>query len=135
MNRNDVDWAGYFPAVVTPFTETGELDTDTLYALIDQYAERGMHGVVINGTCGEWFSQSEDERHAVAETTVAAAAGRMRVLVGCTSNRSEQVQRLAKHAMGAGADGVLVSAPPTSSCSPTRSSPGTRRSAISSRRL
>jgi len=112
MNRDDVDWAGYFPAVVTPFTEEGALDTDTLHALIAQYAERGMHGVVVNGTCGEWFSQSDDERRAVAETAVAAADGRMRVLVGCTSNRAENVQALASHALGAGADGVLASPPP-----------------------
>jgi len=112
MNRDDVDWAGYFPAVVTPFTEQGDLDTDTLHALIEQYAERGMHGVVVNGTCGEWFSQTGAERRAVAETAVAAAAGRLRVLVGCTSNRAEEVQGLAAHAMATGADGVLASPPP-----------------------
>lgn len=112
MDRNDVDWAGYFPAVVTPFTESGDLDTDTLHALIEQYADRGMHGVVVNGTCGEWFSQSVDERKAVAETAVAAAAGRMRVLIGCTSNTAANVEVLASHALGAGADGVLASPPP-----------------------
>jgi dihydrodipicolinate synthase/N-acetylneuraminate lyase len=112
MDRNDVDWAGYFPAVVTPFTESGDLDTDTLHAIIEQYAERGMHGVVVNGTCGEWFSQTVDERRAVAETAVAAAAGRMRVLVGCTSNTAEHVHDLASHALRAGADGVLASPPP-----------------------
>jgi 4-hydroxy-tetrahydrodipicolinate synthase len=112
MNRDDVDWAGYFPAVVTPFTENGELDTATLHALIEQYAERGMHGLVVNGTCGEWFSQTVDERKVVAETAVAASAGRMRVLIGCTSNRAENVRELAAHAMGAGADGVLASPPP-----------------------
>jgi 4-hydroxy-tetrahydrodipicolinate synthase len=112
MDRNDVDWAGYFPAVVTPFTESGELDTDTLHALITQYAERGMHGVVVNGTCGEWFSQSVDERRAVAETAVAAAAGRVRVLVGCTSNTAANVEELASHALRTGADGVLASPPP-----------------------
>ncbi len=46
MNRDDVDWQGYFPAVVTPFTETGELDLDTLEALVEHYAGRGhaRHG-------------------------------------------------------------------------------------------
>ncbi|MBX3099383.1 MAG: dihydrodipicolinate synthase family protein [Salinibacterium sp.] len=112
MNRNDVDWAGYFPAVVTPFTESGELDTETLGALIEHYVDEGMHGVAVNGTCGEWFSQSESERMEVAEAAVGAAAGRLRVLVGCTSNRAENVQRLAAHAIGAGADGVLASPPP-----------------------
>lgn len=112
MNRDDVDWAGYFPAVVTPFTEAGDLDLSTLHALIEQYADRGMHGVVVNGTCGEWFSQSEDERRQVAETAVAAAGGRLRVLVGCTSNTAANVLTLGRHAIDAGVDGVLVSPPP-----------------------
>lgn len=112
MNRDDVDWQGYFPAVVTPFTSSGALDLETLQALIDHYAEQGMHGMVINGTCGEWFSQSRDERRAVAETAVSAAAGRMRVLVGCTDYTADEVVQLARHALGVGADGVLASPPP-----------------------
>ncbi len=112
MNRDDVDWAGYLPAVVTPFTESGELDTATLHDLIEQYVDRGMHGLVVNGTCGEWFSQSVPERMAVAETAVAAAAGKIPVLIGCTSNRAENVHELATHAMAAGAAGVLASPPP-----------------------
>jgi 4-hydroxy-tetrahydrodipicolinate synthase len=71
-----------------------------------------MHGVVVNGTCGEWFSQSVDERKAVAETAIAAAGGRLRVLIGCTSNLPANVGDLAKHALAAGADGVLASPPP-----------------------
>lgn len=112
MNRDDVDWAGYLPAVVTPFTESGELDLDTLAALIDQYAERGMHGAVVNGTCGEWFSQSVEERKAVAETAISAAKGRMPILIGCTSNLVSGVVELAEHALRAGAAGVMASAPP-----------------------
>jgi dihydrodipicolinate synthase/N-acetylneuraminate lyase len=112
MNREDVDWQGYFPAVVTPFTEAGALDLDTLAALVEHYASVGMHGMVINGTCGEWFSQHPDERKAVAETAVSTAAGRMRVLIGCTDYRADDIVGLAKHALAAGADGVLASPPP-----------------------
>jgi dihydrodipicolinate synthase/N-acetylneuraminate lyase len=112
MNRDDVDWQGYFPAVVTPFTADGALDLDTMSALVEHYATEGMHGMVINGTCGEWFSQDRDERKAVAETVVSTAAGRMKVLIGCTAQRADQVIELAKHALGAGADGVLASPPP-----------------------
>jgi len=112
MNRDDIKWQGYFPAVVTPFTETGALDLDTLRALVEHYAAQGMHGMVINGTCGEWFSQNRNERKAVAETAVAAAAGRMTVLVGCTDYTADLTVELARHALGAGADGVLASPPP-----------------------
>ncbi|MBN9608395.1 MAG: hypothetical protein BGO26_19825 [Actinobacteria bacterium 69-20] len=112
MDRNDVSWQGYFAAVVTPFTQDGTLDLDTLKDLIEYYAAAGLHGVVINGTCGEWFVQDRDERKAVAETAIGAAAGRMTVLVGCTDYRADQVVDLARHALGAGADGVLASPPP-----------------------
>jgi dihydrodipicolinate synthase/N-acetylneuraminate lyase len=112
MNRDDVDWKGYFPAFVTPFTEDGALDLDTLARLVDHYVAEGMHGIVVNGTCGEWFSQTTDERRAVAEAAVAQAAGRLTVLVGCTDYTAAQTADLAHHALAAGADGVLASPPP-----------------------
>ena len=112
MNRNDVDWKGYFPAFVTPFTEDGALDLDTLAALVEHYVAEGMHGIVVNGTCGEWFSQTDDERRAVAEAASAQAAGRLRVIVGCTAYTAAQSADLSRHALGAGADGVLISPPP-----------------------
>lgn len=112
MDRNDVDWKGYFPAVVTPFTERGELDLDTLTDLVEFYVGEGMHGMVINGTCGEWFVQDRHERKAVAEAAIGAARGRLTVLVGCTDYRADQVVDLARHALAAGADGVLASPPP-----------------------
>jgi dihydrodipicolinate synthase/N-acetylneuraminate lyase len=112
MNRNDVDWQGYFPAFVTPFTESGDLDLDTLRALVDHYVAEGMHGIVVNGTCGEWFSQTTEERHIVAEAAIAQAAGRLRVLVGCTAYTANQTAEFARRALAAGADGVLVSPPP-----------------------
>ena len=112
MNRDDVDWRGYFPAFVTPFTESGELDLDTLRALVDHYAAEGMHGIVVNGTCGEWFSQSAEERRMVAEAAVSQAAGRLWVLVGCTAYTAKETAEFARHALAAGADGVLASPPP-----------------------
>ena len=36
-----------------------------------------MHGVFINGTTGEWFSQTPDERRLVAETAIDQVAGRV----------------------------------------------------------
>jgi dihydrodipicolinate synthase/N-acetylneuraminate lyase len=112
MNRDDVDWKGYYPAFVTPFTESGELDLGTLRELVEHYVAEGMHGIVVNGTCGEWFSQEPVERRAVAEAAVTQAAGRLRVLVGCTSYTAPQIIDFARHALGAGADGVLASPPP-----------------------
>ena len=36
------------------------------------YVGKGVHGVLINGTTGEWFSQTTEERRLVAETAIDA---------------------------------------------------------------
>ena len=67
MNRDDVNWRGYWPASPTPFTVEGAYDAEAHRALLDWYVGEGMHGVFINGTTGEWFSQTADERRLVAD--------------------------------------------------------------------
>ncbi|HEY0533688.1 MAG TPA: dihydrodipicolinate synthase family protein [Actinoplanes sp.] len=112
MNRDDVDWRGYLPSFITPFFADGALDLDTARALVEFYVGQGMHGIAVNGTVGEWFSQSVRERRAMAEATLDQARGRFTVLIGCTSYTADQVIDLAGHAFAHGADGVLVSPPP-----------------------
>jgi 4-hydroxy-tetrahydrodipicolinate synthase len=112
MNRDSVDWRGYWAAVPTPFNEDGSLALDLLRELLEFYVAEGLHGVVVNGTTGEWFSQSADERRLVAETAIAAIDGRIPVVIGCTSYTADQVVEFARHAMDAGASGFTSTAPP-----------------------
>ena len=119
MNRYDVDWKGYWPSCPTPYTKGGErVDLDALRALLEQYVRCGFHGVLVNGTVGEWFSQTEGERRAVAETAVDQVDHRMTVVVGCTAYTAKEVVEYGHHAMSCGADGVEASAPPYSKPSP-----------------
>ncbi len=116
MDRNDVDWKGYWPSCPTPFTAGGgeRVDHEALAALLELYVSCGFHGTLVNGTVGEWFSQSDDERRAVAETAIGTVAGRMTVVIGCTAYTAAQAAAFGRHALAAGADGVEVSAPPYS---------------------
>ncbi len=115
MDRDNVDWKGYWPSCPTPFKRGDEsVDLDALRALLEFYVGCGFHGVLINGTVGEWFSQSERERLAVAETAIDQVAGRMTVVIGCTAYTADEVAGYGRHAMAAGADGVEASAPPYS---------------------
>jgi dihydrodipicolinate synthase/N-acetylneuraminate lyase len=112
MDRNDVSWGGYWAACPTPYGAHGELELDLLRALLDYYAGEGLHGVLINGTTGEWFSQTDAERRQVAQTAIEQVAGRMTVVVGCTAYTARAVAELAEHAMVAGADGFASTPPP-----------------------
>ncbi|NUS93163.1 MAG: dihydrodipicolinate synthase family protein [Nocardia sp.] len=118
MNRDDVSWSGYWPAAPTPFTDSGALDTDALASLMELYAGFGVHGVLVNGSTGEWFSQTDGERRTVAEAAVDAVAGRFPVVIGVTAYTARQSSALAVHAAAAGADGVLATPPPYVHTSP-----------------
>ncbi|WP_063036914.1 dihydrodipicolinate synthase family protein [Nocardia grenadensis] len=118
MNRDDVSWSGYWPAAPTPFTASGELDTEALAALMDLYAGMGVSGVLVNGSTGEWFSQTGEERRTVAEVAVEAVAGRFPVVIGISAYTARQSSALAVHAASAGADGVLATPPPYVHTSP-----------------
>jgi len=112
MNRDDIDWRGYWAAVPTPFNEDGSLALDLLRELLDFYIDGGLHGVLVNGTTGEWFSQSADERCLVAETAIDQVAGRVPIVIGATSYTADEVIGFARHAMDAGADGFASTPPP-----------------------
>jgi dihydrodipicolinate synthase/N-acetylneuraminate lyase len=112
MNRDDVNWRGYWPASPTPFTADGAYDAEAHRALLDWYVGEGMHGVFINGTTGEWFSQDATERRRVAENAIDAVGGRIPVLIGVTAYTAREAAELGRHALAAGADGIGSTAPP-----------------------
>ncbi|MER7368153.1 dihydrodipicolinate synthase family protein [Nonomuraea wenchangensis] len=112
MDRDDVTWHGYWPAAPTPFTADGLLDEEAWRALLRLYAEQGVHGVLVNGSTGEWFSQSADERRRVVEIAVDEVAGRFPVIAGVTAYTPDEAIALARHAAEAGADGLLATPPP-----------------------
>ena len=112
MNRDDVTWRGYWPASPTPFAPDGSYDAGAHRALIDWYVGEGMHGVFVNGTTGEWFSQTADERRLVAETAIDQVAGRVPVVVGCAAYTAREAAEVGRDAIAAGAAGVESTPPP-----------------------
>src|SRR5215472_9927311 len=90
--------AGALAASVTPLAADGAaIDEDAFGSLVDFLAGAGLDGLLAMGTTGEGILLSVDERRRAAELFVAAAAGRLRVVV---------------HAGTAGAAGVAVIGPP-----------------------
>jgi hypothetical protein len=64
-------------AMTTHFKEDLSLDLDAIRRLTEYYVECGVSTVISDGSTGEFFSLTEDERRQVIKTVVDAAAGRM----------------------------------------------------------
>lgn len=101
---------GSLPALVTPF-KNGDVDFDTLKALVDWQIDEGSNGLVPVGTTGESPTLSHAEHEAVVEAVVKTAAGRVPVIAGAGSNNTAESISLVAHAKSVGADAALVVTP------------------------
>jgi 4-hydroxy-tetrahydrodipicolinate synthase len=112
VDRNDVNWKGYWTAPVTPFTADGAVNETGLVGVVRHAVDAGVHGILVNGSTGEWFSQGDQERRRIAEIVVSEVAGAVPVVVGVTCTRPGEAAELARHAENAGASAVMASPPP-----------------------
>lgn len=102
---------GVCTIALTPFTEEGDLDEESIESLSDFYVDSGVHGITVLGIMGEAHKLSDAERQAVTERYVTAAGGRVPVVVGCSAIATKVVVERAREAEAAGAAAVMVAPP------------------------
>ncbi|MGF7151859.1 4-hydroxy-tetrahydrodipicolinate synthase [Sphingomonas zeicaulis] len=110
--RNRVGWRGYFSSVTTPFDTHLDLDFQALGDLLEWQHAQGMHGLIIAGTAGEWFSLDVAERHALFDAAGSQMASRLPLIAGCSAHTPEEVIVHIEKAYVAGFAGALVTPPP-----------------------
>ncbi|HXD86325.1 MAG TPA: 4-hydroxy-tetrahydrodipicolinate synthase [Urbifossiella sp.] len=102
---------GIIPPVVTPMTAEQELDLPGLKKHIDFMLTRGVHGIFVLGTTGEFYALDEREKQAVTAAAVEHCRGRSPVYVGSGAETTRETVRLTRMAEKEGADGVSVITP------------------------
>jgi len=103
---------GMLVALVTPFTpDASEVDYEALTTHINNLIEAGVHGLVPNGSTGEFTALTFDERLAVVEACVKAADGRVPVIAGTGALTTKETLEYSKHAAEVGAAGVMIVPP------------------------
>ena len=95
----------------TPFLADGSVDLDGIRRSVDAVVQAGVAGMLILAVAAETASLTLTEKRLVAQTFLAHAAGRVPVIVGCSS--AEQADRVALAAMARefGAQIMLCQAP------------------------
>jgi 4-hydroxy-tetrahydrodipicolinate synthase len=98
-------------ALVTPFDEAG-VSEPVLRNLVRFHLEEGTAGLVVCGSTGEAATMVPEEQRTAVEVVVDEVARQVPVVAGCGGSDTAAVARLAREARLAGADAVLLSAPP-----------------------
>ncbi len=104
------DAKGVFVISVTPFTEKGEIDFDSLDRVVDFYFDKGADGLTILGMMGEAPKLTQAESRAVAERVI-KRAGDKPVVVGVSAPGLAAIGELGKAVMDMGAAGCMVTTP------------------------
>ncbi len=92
---------GVWPVMITPFTEDNSIDFASLERLVDWYIENGSAGLFADCQSSEIFFLSTEEKVAVAECVVKAAAGKVPVIASGNTSDSlddqvEEMNRIAQ---------------------------------------
>jgi dihydrodipicolinate synthase/N-acetylneuraminate lyase len=105
-------WRGIFSILITPFTETLELDEVGLRRQVDFCLDAGAAGVVGPANASEWATLSDDERRRWIRIVVEQTAGRIPVVAAVTSGHARAAAELARYAEQVGADAIMAMPPP-----------------------
>ncbi len=103
---------GLIDAPFTPFYENGEVNYEPIPAYAAMLKKNGLQGVFINGSSGEGYMLTDEERMALAEAWIKAAPEGFKVIVHVGSCCVKSSRKLAKHAAEIGAWGIGAMAPP-----------------------
>ena len=103
---------GSWPALVTPFNDSGEVNYEMLRCLVGFHAENHSTGVLLMGSTGEAIMLTPDERKKIIDSVIDEANGKIPVMVGVAAMTTKQTIENAKYAKAAGADAGLIVQPP-----------------------
>lgn len=104
-------WHGVLTATALPYTADGAVDFDAYADHVAWQAASGCHGVVPNGSLGEYQVLTADERRKVVEVAVAASPTGFTVMPGVAAYGALEARIWAEQAAEAGAQCVMLLPP------------------------
>ena len=102
------DAKGVYVIAVTPFSDSGEIDWNSVDGMVDFYEEKGATGLTILGQLGEAPKLTAEESRSIARRVIERTAGRLPIVVGVTAPGLAPLRELADSVMQMGAAGVMV---------------------------
>jgi 2-keto-3-deoxy-L-arabinonate dehydratase len=102
---------GVFPAVITTFNETGDLDLASQVSVVNHLLQEGAHGLALFGNAGEGYTLVDNEWSTLVELVLKEVNGRVPVVVSTGQTGTIAAVNLSKRAEDAGVTAVVVLPP------------------------
>ncbi|NNL80997.1 MAG: 4-hydroxy-tetrahydrodipicolinate synthase [Flavobacteriaceae bacterium] len=84
-------------ALVTPFTQNGEVDHEALAGIVEFNIQGGVDYLVISGTTGESVTINKEEKNAIIQTVIDSNKGRKPLVIGIGGNNTAAIIDELKH--------------------------------------
>ncbi|BCB32506.1 4-hydroxy-tetrahydrodipicolinate synthase [Corynebacterium glutamicum] len=98
-------------AMVTPFTESGDIDIAAGREVAAYLVDKGLDSLVLAGTTGESPTTTAAEKLELLKAVREEVGDRAKLIAGVGTNNTRTSVELAEAAASAGADGLLVVTP------------------------
>lgn len=106
-----VSWQGVYPALLTPFTASDELDLPLFVKNLHAQLDAGVHGLIIAGSLGEVSTLTGPEKLSLLETALETVQNRVPVIMNIAETTTREAIRGAREAEEKGADGLMLLPP------------------------
>lgn len=102
---------GIYVPMVTPFDDNNQIDVATLKTLTQTLIDAGVHGLVVCGTTGEYYTFSDEERELVLSTVVEIAKGKVALMAGVNDLSTQGAAKKARRAQELGYESLMLAPP------------------------
>lgn len=107
----DLNWKGIYPAVLTPFTENGDIDYDMFAKNTQAQIKAGVHGIIVAGTLGDAAALDTEEKFELLKYAKKIVGDQIPVILNIAENTTRNAVNFAKKAYELGADGLMLLPP------------------------
>lgn len=111
MGKDMTKLSGVIPPMITPLTESGDIDITGLERLVNHLVDGGVSGIFALGSSGEGPWLTATQQTTVIQEVVRFVGGRVPVLAGALEPSTARTDEAIKKHMDAGADMVVITSP------------------------
>ena len=106
-----VNWQGVYPALLTPFTSSDQVDIPLFEKNLAAQLDAGVHGLIIGGSLGEASTLRVEEKEKLVKSAKAFAGNRVPVLLNIAESVTADAIAQTQLAQKWGADGLMLLPP------------------------